>query len=79
MKESHNEGPASHDGPKSCASTREGAGGALTGESTGGILSRENRCSQDADAVELSGRQNTNEAAPQTDQVYSGERSASAG
>lgn len=59
MKESHNEGLANHDGPESCAGTREGAGEALTGESTGGVLSRENRCSQGADAVELSGRQNT--------------------
>ena len=44
---------------QSCASTREGADEALTGESTGGVLSREIRCSQGADAVELSGRQNT--------------------
>jgi RNA-directed DNA polymerase len=59
MKESHNEGLASHDGPESCAGTRESAGEALTGESTGGVLSREIRCNQGADAVELSGRQNT--------------------
>jgi hypothetical protein len=59
MKESHNEGLASHDGPESCAGTRESAGEALIGESTGGVLSREIRCNQGADAVELSGRQNT--------------------
>src|SRR6266568_1183803 len=59
MKESHNEGLASHDGPESCAGTRKGAGEALTGERTGGVLRREIRCNQGADAVELSGRQNT--------------------
>src|SRR5581483_9369222 len=46
-------------GPESCAGTRESAGEALTGESTGGVLSREIRCNQGADAVELCGRQNT--------------------
>ncbi|MEB2363795.1 MAG: group II intron reverse transcriptase/maturase [Bryobacterales bacterium] len=59
MKESHNEGLANHDGPESCAGTREGAGEALIGERTGGVLSREIRLNQDADAVELSGRQHT--------------------
>ena len=56
MKESYIEGPASHDGPESCAGVREGEGGALTGEHTGGVLSRETRCDQGADAVVLSGR-----------------------
>jgi len=58
MKESYVEGLANHDDPESCAGTREGAGEALTGAHTGRVLSRENRCFQGADAVELSGRQN---------------------
>lgn len=56
MRESYIEGPASHDGPESCAGSRKGAGEALTGAHTGGVLSRENRCNQGADAVVLSGR-----------------------
>jgi RNA-directed DNA polymerase len=59
MKESHTKGLASHGNPESCASTREGAVEALTGAHTGGILSRENRCNQGADAVVLSGRLHT--------------------
>ena len=59
MKESHIEGLASHGGPESCAGTRKGAGEALTGVCTGGVLSRETRRNQGADAVELTGRQNT--------------------
>lgn len=59
MKESHVEGLASHGDPESCASNREGAGEALTGAHTGRVLSRENRQSQGADAVALSGRQHT--------------------
>jgi hypothetical protein len=59
MKESYIEGLASHDGPESCAGARKGAGEALTGERAGGVLSREIRCNQGADAVEFSGRQNT--------------------
>jgi RNA-directed DNA polymerase len=59
MEESHIEGLASHGGPESCAGTRKGAGEALTGVCTGGVLSRETRCNQGADAVVLSGRQNT--------------------
>jgi len=38
MKESYSEGPANHGGPESCAGTRKGAGEALTGEHTGGVL-----------------------------------------
>lgn len=57
MKESHTEGPASHGDPESCASNRKDAGEALTGAHTGGVLSRENRYNQGADAVVLSGRQ----------------------
>jgi hypothetical protein len=56
MKESHIEGPASHDGPESCTGVREGAGEALIGEHMGGVLSRETKCNQGADAVVLSGR-----------------------
>ena len=57
MKESHNEGPASHDGPESCAGAREGTGEALTGVHMGGVLSRENKRNQGADAVMSGGRQ----------------------
>jgi len=59
MKESHAEGPASHGDPESCDGSRKGAGEALTGAHTGGVLSREIRCHQGADAVVLSGRQHT--------------------
>jgi len=57
MKESYTEGPASHGGPESCVGTREGSSEALTGVHIGGVLSRENRFIQGADAVVLSGRQ----------------------
>ena len=57
MKESHTEGLAHHGDPESCAGTRKGAGEALTGAHMGGVLSRETRCNQGADAVVLSGRQ----------------------
>jgi RNA-directed DNA polymerase len=59
MKEPHTEGPASHNDPESCAGARKGAGEALTGAHTGGVLSRENRSHQGADDVVLSGRQHT--------------------
>lgn len=59
MKESHTEGPASHGDPESCVGPREGAGEALTGAHTGGVLSREIRLNQGADAVVLGGRQHT--------------------
>ena len=59
MEESYIEGLASHGGPESCAGSRKGAGEALAGERTGGALSRETTCNQGADAVEVSGRQNT--------------------
>jgi len=48
---SYVEGLANHDGPESCASSREGAGEALTGVHMGRVLSCENRQSQGADAV----------------------------
>jgi RNA-directed DNA polymerase len=41
MKESYNEGVASHIGPESCLDDPRGSGEALTGESTGGLLSSE--------------------------------------
>jgi hypothetical protein len=59
MKESHIESLASHDDPESCAGNREVAAEALTGERRGGVWSRETRCNQGADAVGMSGRQNT--------------------
>jgi hypothetical protein len=45
------EGVAIHTGPKPCVDTREGAGEASAGESTGQPLSRERVCFPDADAV----------------------------
>ena len=57
MKESCIEGPASHDGPESCAVTRKGVSEALIGAHAGGVLSRENTCTQGADDVVLNGRQ----------------------
>jgi len=41
MKESYDEGVASHIGPESCAGAREGSGEALTGVRAGRPLSRE--------------------------------------
>ncbi len=41
MKESYNEGLASHIGPESCLDDPRGRWEALTGESTGGLLSSE--------------------------------------
>jgi hypothetical protein len=41
MKESYNEGIASRIGPESCLDVPRGRGEALTGESTGGLLSSE--------------------------------------
>ncbi|VGO22848.1 hypothetical protein SCARR_04945 [Pontiella sulfatireligans] len=46
MKESYNEGLASHIGPESCLDNPRGCGKALTGESTGGLLSSEITCYQ---------------------------------
>ncbi len=61
MKESYAEGPASHGDPESCVRAREGSGEALTGAHAGGVLSREIRHTQGADAVVLSGRQHPHE------------------
>ncbi len=41
MEESYGEGLASHTGPESCLDDPRGRGEALTGESTGGLLSSE--------------------------------------
>ena len=42
MKESYGKGVASHTGPESCVDLPRGDSEALTGESTGGLLSSEN-------------------------------------
>jgi hypothetical protein len=64
MKESYGEGLATHAGPESCVEiAREGGGEALTGGSTGQVLSREIHAPprggllRGADAVEEGGRQ----------------------
>jgi RNA-directed DNA polymerase len=59
MKESYTEGLAHHGDPESCAGTRKGAGEALTGAHTGGVLSRETTHNQGADAVVQRGRPHT--------------------
>ena len=56
MKESYAEGPASHGDPESCVRAREGSGEALTGAHASGVLSREIRHTQGADAVVGSAR-----------------------
>jgi hypothetical protein len=56
MKESHVEGLATHSGPESCATDREGGGEALTGVRAGRVLSRERTFLRGADAVGRSGR-----------------------
>jgi hypothetical protein len=57
MKESDVKSLASYGGPESCTCSRKTASEALTGVHMGGVLSRENRCNQGADDVELCGRQ----------------------
>ena len=57
MKELCVEGLASHDGPRSCAGVREGAGEALAGVRAGGAIEPGNADVRGADAVSLSGRQ----------------------
>jgi len=56
MKESHVEGLATHDGPESCVTAREGRCEALTGVRAGRALSRESSFLRGADAVRRSGR-----------------------
>jgi RNA-directed DNA polymerase len=59
MKESDVEGVANHDGPESCAGSREGAGEALTGVRAGWVLSRETPVFRGADALTRCGRQHS--------------------
>ena len=56
MKESYAEGLATHSGPESCVTVREGSGEALTGVRAGRVLSRESDFLRGADAVRRSGR-----------------------
>jgi hypothetical protein len=51
MKESHDEGVASHIGPESCGGVSNGAAEALTGVRAGRVWSREDPKVQGADAV----------------------------
>jgi RNA-directed DNA polymerase len=56
MKEPHGEGPATHTGPESCATAREGRGEALDrGTSRQGIEPR--KVTPGADVVRVDGRQ----------------------
>jgi hypothetical protein len=57
MKESYVEGLATHDGLESCGVLREERAEALTGVSTGRVLSRERADLREADAVGRGGRQ----------------------
>jgi hypothetical protein len=57
MRESHDEGLASHIGPESCGGVREGVAEALTGESMDWVLSPENLIVRSADGVMSHGRQ----------------------
>ena len=56
MKESYDEGLATHTGPELCGAAREGGDEALTGERAGRVLSRVRNLLRDADAVGGSGR-----------------------
>ncbi|SRR6266851_2752127 len=56
MKESYVKGLANHDDPESCGDARKSDGEALTGESAGWVLSRENNLVWDADPVKERGR-----------------------
>ena len=57
MKESHNEGLASHIGPESCGGVRKGVIEALTGEGMDWVLSLENLMVRSADGFMSHGRQ----------------------
>jgi len=58
MREPYGEGIASHSGPESCVTTREGGGEALTGARAGWVLSREiTGIVRGADVVPGNGRQ----------------------
>ena len=56
MKESYDEGPATHIGPESCGAVRKSSVEALTGERAGRVFSRVRNLLRDADAVRTSGR-----------------------
>jgi RNA-directed DNA polymerase len=56
MRESHVEGVATHDGPRSCAATREGVGEASDRGTCGPGIEPRNAQIQDADAVKRCGR-----------------------
>ena len=53
MQVPHDEGIASHIGPKPCAGIREGVGEASAGEHIGQPLSRENLSNPGADVLEI--------------------------
>jgi len=57
MKESHVEGVATHDGPRSCAAAREGVGEASDRGTCGSGIEPRNAQFQGADAVNRGGRQ----------------------
>ena len=57
MRESHNEGLASHIGPESCGGVRKGAVEALTGGGMDWVLSLENLRDRSADGLMSHGRQ----------------------
>ncbi len=56
MKESYDEGLATHIGPESCGASRKGGVEALTGERMGRVYSRERISLRDADGVGECGR-----------------------
>jgi hypothetical protein len=56
MKESYDEGVATHTDPESCGASCEGGVEALTGARAGRVFSRERHFSRCADAVRRSGR-----------------------
>jgi hypothetical protein len=57
MRELYIEGLATHDDPKSCAGSREGAGEALTGARTGRAIEPRDLQLRGADVLGLYGRQ----------------------
>jgi len=59
MKVPYGEGVAIHTGPESCGGVREDMAEALTGDCAGQVLSRESLVLQDADGVNLYGRQHS--------------------
>lgn len=57
MKESHVEGLATHDAPKSCGASRKDSAEALIGARASRVFSCERDSLRDADAMEVGGRQ----------------------